>query len=435
MGDTSAELEGRAAILVGVGLPTIPSWETEDSLDELSRLADTAKLSVADRVVQSRRRIDPAHYIGTGKASELKALAKGSGAELIIFDDDLSPAQMRNLEVLTDMRILDRSGLILDIFSLHARTRTAQLQVELAQLKYLLPRLTRQWTHLSRQAGGGAIRGMGAAGVRGPGETQLETDRRLIRSRIGVLTNELERIDGQMKTSRKSREGSFRVALVGYTNAGKSTLMRALSGADVLVQDQLFATLDSTTRTVDLDHNKRILLTDTVGFIRKLPQHLFASFRATLAETEEADLLMHVVDVSHDHHQTQIEAVDQVLAQLGVLDKPIIVVFNKIDQVVDEKQSECVRAYTEPDRVAVSALSGVGLDTLKELILRHCLEQDVTLNLQIPQREGRLLSQLHEQGEVLERSYEDGDVRVRVRLGKVWAQRWQLDRFALESVA
>ncbi len=431
---SSQELQGQSALLVGVRLTTAPSWETEDSLDELDRLADTATLTVVERVVQARRRIDPTHFIGKGKAAELKSLASSTGAGLIVFDDDLSPAQMRNLETLTDMRILDRSGLILDIFAQHASTRTAQLQVELAQLKYLLPRLTRQWTHLSRQAGGGAIRGMGAAGVRGPGETQLETDRRLIRDRISALTRELERIDGQMRTGRKSRADSFRVALVGYTNAGKSTLMRALSGSEVLIQDQLFATLDSTTRAVELDQSKRILLTDTVGFIRKLPQHLFASFRATLAETEEADLLLHVVDFSHDHYEAQIDAVDKVLAQLGVMDKPRVLVFNKIDQLEGEQHQRPTQESAPSDRVAVSALSGAGLDALKEIILHHCSQQDVTLELLIPQREGRLLSQLHEQGEVLERSYDAGDVRVRVRLGKVLADRWQLDRFAPVSV-
>lgn len=435
MGEPTQELEEQSAVLVGVKLSSAPPWESEDSLDELTRLANTASLTVIDRVFQARRRIDPTHFIGSGKALELKSLAKSHGAGLIVFDDDLSPAQMRNLETLTEMRILDRSGLILDIFAQHARTRTAQLQVELAQLKYLLPRLTGQWTHLSRQAGGGATGGMGAAGVRGPGETQLETDRRLARNRISALTRELTRIDSQMKTGRKNRAESFRVALVGYTNAGKSTLMRALSGADVLVQDQLFATLDSTTRSVDLGQSKRILLTDTVGFIRKLPQHLFASFRATLAETEEADLLVHVVDFSHDFYEAQIEAVDKVLGQLGVMDKPRVLVFNKIDQLEGGPSERPVAESAAIDRVSVSALSGAGLDTLKEIILHHCRQQDVTLNLQIPQREGRLLSQLHEQGEILERSYDADDVMLRVRLGRVWADRWQLDRFVPVSVS
>ena len=423
--------EPQTAVLVGVALPGIPSWETEDSLDELTRLADTADLGIVARVIQNRSRIDPTYYLGKGKASELKGLARQHGADLIIFDNDLSPAQMRNLETATDMRILDRSGLILDIFALHARTKTAHVQVELAQLNYLLPRLTRQWTHLSRQAGGGAIRGMGGAGVRGPGETQLETDRRLVHRRIGALTRELARIDAQMKTSRKGRRDEFRVALVGYTNAGKSTLMRTLSGADVLVEDRLFATLDSTTRSVELTHNRTILLSDTVGFIKKLPHHLFASFRATLQETAEADLLLHVVDMSHPYYETQINTVNEVLAELKVENTPTIVVYNKIDHADAGEEERLAKAFVDnPRKVAISAHTGAGLEILKEKILYHGHERDVTLDLQIPQSQGRLLSQLHEQGEVLERSYDAGDVRMRVRLDESWALRLDLDRFA-----
>ena len=298
------------ALLVGVALPSIPRWEAEDSLDELERLAETATLEVSERALQARKSVDRRYYIGKGKAEEIKERSEAVGADLIIFDNDLSPAQMRNLEELTDMRILDRSGLILDIFALHAHTHTAQVQVELAQLNYLLPRLTRMWTHLSRQAGGGAIRGMGAAGVRGPGETQLEIDRRMIRSRISHLDSRLDRIRTQMATSRKGRSDLFKVALVGYTNAGKSTLMRALSGADVLIEDQLFATLDSTSRVVELEGPRKILLTDTVGFINRLPHHLVASFRATLEEAEEADLLLHVVDLSQKNYQSQVATVE-----------------------------------------------------------------------------------------------------------------------------
>ena len=235
------------ALLIGVSLPHIPLWEAENSLEELTRLADAALLITVEHVIQSRDRIDSAFFIGKGKVEEIKTQSKKLNADLLIFDNDLSPAQMRNLEDKTEMRILDRSALILDIFSRHARTRTAQVQVELAQLNYLLPRLTRMWTHLSRQAGGGAIRGMGSAGVRGPGETQLETDRRIIHRQINNLEKKLERINTQMATGRKSRQGIFSVALVGYTNSGKSTLMRALSNSDILVEDQLFATLDSTT--------------------------------------------------------------------------------------------------------------------------------------------------------------------------------------------
>ena len=422
------------AILVGITLPGMSDWEAEDSLDELGRLIDTAGLKEVERVQQARVRIDSAQYIGKGKAEEIKELAEEHQADMIVFDNDLSPAQMRNLENTIKCRILDRSAVILDIFSRHARSHTAMIQVELAQLNYLLPRLTRYWNHLSRQAGGGSISGMGAAGVRGPGETQLEIDRRLIRRQVNILSAKLKKIGKQMATNRKNRADVFKVALVGYTNAGKSTLMRALSGSDVLIEDQLFATLDSTTRAVDLDQSKRILLTDTVGFIRKLPKHLFASFRATLAETEEADLLLHVVDFSHEYYESQIEAVDKVLGQLEVMDKPRVLVFNKIDQLEGAQHSRPLDDGAPKDRVSVSALSGAGLDTLKEIILFHCRQQDVTLDLQIPQREGRLLSHLHEQGEVLEKSYEAGDVMVRVRLGRVLADRWQLERFAPVSV-
>lgn len=419
------------ALLVGVALPDISPWEAEDSLDELGRLADTATLIEADRLLQTRDRIDATYYIGKGKAAELKHFAQEREADLIIFDNDLSPAQMRNLEKVTDMRILDRSGLILDIFARHARTRTAQIQVELAQLNYLLPRLTRQWTHLSRQAGGGAIRGMGAAGVRGPGETQLETDRRMIRKRIHDLKGRLDKIGRQMATSRSSRSDAFKVSLVGYTNAGKSTLMRALSGAPVLVEDQLFATLDSTTRSIDLDRNQKILLTDTVGFIKRLPHHLFASFRATLEEAIEADLLLHVIDLSHPHCESQIDTVEQVLRDLKLEDRPTLLVFNKIDQIDAEAVEEIARSRNmREDAVAVSALTGFGLEKLKEHIGTCSRENAVTLDLQIPQKEGRLLAQLYAEGEVLERQFQGNDVLLRVHLDRSWADRWQLDRFA-----
>jgi GTP-binding protein HflX len=419
--------------LVGLALPGIPTWEAEESLDELARLTDTASIAIVEKVLQNRKRIDTTYYVGKGKAEELKDMAIRCEADMIIFDNDLSPAQMRNLEKLTDKRILDRSAIILDIFSQQAKTRTAQVQVELAQLNYLMPRLTRQWSHLSRQAGGGAIRGMGAAGVRGPGETQLEIDRRLVRGRISQLQRELDRISSQMATSRKGRADSFRVALVGYTNAGKSTLMRALSGSDVLIEDRLFATLGSTTRAVEVDPRHKILLTDTVGFIRRLPHHLFASFRATLEETVGADLLLHVVDLSHPHYDHQMETVQSVLNDLGVESRPTITVLNKIDQVGDgdEIDSHIKAAARQPDRVAISAQTGAGIDVLLEKILSRCQEHEVTLYLKVPQAEGRLLSQLHEHAEILEQSYDADDAHLRVRLGRAWVQRWELERFQL----
>ena len=418
------------AILIGVALPGMPSWEAEDSLDELGRLADTAELAAVDRIIQPRRRIDPAHYIGKGKAAELKQLAIEREADMIVFDNDLSPAQMRNLENIIKRRILDRSAVILDIFSRHARTHTAQIQVELAQLNYLLPRLTRYWTHLSRQAGGGAIRGMGSAGVRGPGETQLEIDRRLIRRQINTLQAKLKKIGKQMETTRKNRSGIFKVALVGYTNAGKSTLMRALSGSDVLVQDQLFATLDSTTRAVDLDSRHKILLTDTVGFIKRLPHHLFASFRATLEEAVEADLLLHVVDLSFPHCESQIDTVNKVLLDLGLEDRPTLTVYNKADQVDPGRAEQTIAAYaTHEHAIAVSAAKRLNLDALREKILSYSVAEELTLDLQVPQAEGRLLAHLHQQGEIIEESYINNEVCLRVRLEKTWAERWQLKRF------
>ena len=419
-----------AALLVGLVLPGTPGWEATDSLDELARLAETATLSVVDRVLQAQPRIGATYYIGKGKAHELKERSDGAGADIIVFDNDLSPAQMRNLERLTGKRVLDRSAIVLDIFARHARTRTAKVQVELAQLQYLLPRLTRQWTHLSRQAGG-AIRGMGAAGVRGPGETQLEIDRRLIRNRIRSLRRELGRIGSQLATSRKGRGDLFRVALVGYTNAGKSTLMRALSGSEVLVEDRLFATLDSTTRAVDLDGQCRILLTDTVGFIKRLPHHLLASFRATLEEAVEADLLLHVVDLSHPHCDLQMETVRGVLEELGIGDRLTLMVYNKIDRLarVDPVEARAKAADRRGAGVEVSAISGAGLDILRDRIRARCRERTVTLDLCVPHAEGRLLSQLHGHGEVTGQSYGPHEVRLRVRLDRQWVGRLSLERF------
>ena len=294
----------------------------------------------------------------------------------------------------------------------------------MAQLNYLLPRLTRMWTHLSRQAGGGAIRGMGAAGVRGPGETQLEIDRRMIRSRISHLDSRLDRIRTQMATSRKGRSDLFKVALVGYTNAGKSTLMRALSGADVLIEDQLFATLDSTSRVVELEGPRKILLTDTVGFINRLPHHLVASFRATLEEAEEADLLLHVVDLSQKNYQSQVATVEGVLKELGIGENPLVVVYNKIDRLDDDPMQP-----NDESSIAVSAVTGTGLSTLQRLLVELSAGDSVTLELEIPFAEGKLLAQLLERGEIIEEEYRASDVRLRVRLDRSWAERWQLERF------
>lgn len=422
------------AILVGVALTGMEPWEAEDSLEELGRLTHTATLIEVGRLVQHRRGPDATFYVGRGKAEELKRLADERDADLLIFDNDLSPAQMRNLEQLTGVRILDRSGLILDIFARRARTRTAQIQVELAQLHYLLPRLTRQWTHLSRQAGGGAIRGMGAVGVRGPGETQLETDRRTIRRRIRELEDRLERIGTQLATSRQGRTGQFRVALVGYTNAGKSTLMRALSGADVLVEDQLFATLDSTTRQVDLGGHQQVLLTDTVGFIKRLPHHLFASFHATLEEAVEADLLLHVIDLSFCRWQSQAETVDGVLRQLGLEDHPTLRAYNKIDRIGPGEEAQVAAAFaSQENAVALSAATGFGLDPLRQRLTAEAQRRAVTLTLQVPQSEGRLLAMLAAEGTIIHREFHDNEVRLQVCLNRTWIRRLDLDRFRVSG--
>ena len=330
-----------------------------EHLDELILLADTAGAQVVDQVLQARQRPDAATWIGKGKAEHLKAVAEELEAELILADDDLSPAQARNLEKLTGRPVVDRSGLILDIFARRARTREARTQVELAQLRYLLPRLTRAWSHLERQRGG--------IGLRGPGETQLETDRRLVRTRIRQLEEELERIDRQRDTRRQGRGDFFQVALVGYTNVGKSTLLRSLTGAEVLVEDRLFATLDATVRRLALPDGGEALLTDTVGFIRKLPHHLVASFRSTLREATEADLLLHVIDLSHPGMEAQVRAVREVLQELGAGETPVLHVLNKVDRVEDPQAMQAALAAHEP-AVLVSAAQGLRLEHLLERI-------------------------------------------------------------------
>tara|TARA_Y100000588_G_scaffold388565_1_gene489043 strand:- start:1364 stop:2608 length:1245 start_codon:yes stop_codon:yes gene_type:complete len=405
---------------VGVALPGTSRSAVDDTLDELALLADTAGAEVIDRAIQERPRFDPAHFVGRGKVDEIKERVEELKIDVVIFDDDLSPAQTRNLETLIDRKIIDRSRLILDIFSSRAQTREAQTQVELAQLTYMLPRLTRQWTHLSRQAGGGGA--SGGIGTRGPGETQLEVDRRATRSRITALERALDKIVKQRDVGRQGRSGLFSAALVGYTNAGKSTLLRALSGADVFIEDRLFATLDSTTRRVHLGYNRDILLTDTVGFIRKLPHHLIASFRSTLEEAVSADLLLHVVDGGYAHCDEQIETVFEVLTELGIQDRPTLMVFNKLDTVDDVAHRERL-ASDFPDAVWISAQTGEGLDQLKYAIYQRLEGTRVTLDLNVPQAEGKLLSDLHRVGEVISTQYQGNNVLLTVKLSEENAQR------------
>jgi GTP-binding protein HflX len=333
----------------------------ERSLDELALLADTAGAIVTDKLVQRRGTIHPATFLGKGKVEELKQLAEMRNAEVVIFDDDLTPAQVKNLEKMLNRKVIDRSELILDIFARRARTRESRLQVELAQLEYTLPRLTGMWKHLERQAGG--------IGTRGPGETQLETDRRMVREKIARLKRELESVERERETQRARRRREFRAALVGYTNAGKSTLFNALTRADVFVENRLFATLDSTTRQMVNAEREMALVTDTVGFIRKLP-----SFHSTLVEAIEADLLLHVTDAADPDFRRHLTAVDAVLDQiLGEPRPPRLMVFNKSDRLSDEAQATLRVEF--PDCLLVSALHDVGLDRVRSEVFRRAAER------------------------------------------------------------
>lgn len=394
------------AILVGVILPRHRRWEVNENLSELRSLVNTAGVEVVDELVQERPQIDPAYFIGTGKAEELARMVKAENASTVIFDDDLSPAQARNLQNETGAKIIDRSALILDIFAQHARTREARTQVELAQLQYLLPRLTRQWSHLSRQVGG--------IGTKGPGETQLETDRRMIRKRIETLRRDLEKIDQQRINRRKNRKNAFRASLIGYTNVGKSTIMNLLSGADVLVENQLFATLDSTVRRVTLDAGHEILLSDTVGFIRKLPHHLIASFKSTLDETIEADVLLHVVDVSHPAFQEQIQVVNEVLQEIGAGEKPVLMIFNKID-LLEEKAGIPALKRQFPHSVFISAARQIRIEFLKKELVGFMEKHFVESEIAIPLRYAGLVHRVHSLATVTAEEYSDSHVHLRFR--------------------
>lgn len=384
------------AVLVGAPNRDVPPRLAEEHLLELARLTDTAGGKVAGFL---RQRVDspsPRFYIGEGKADELGELVRETGADLVIFDEELSPAQGKNLEERVGVRVMDRPELILDIFATRARSREARMQVELAQLEYLLPRLKRMWSHLSRTRGG--------IGLRGPGETQLETDRRLIGTRIAELKRKLKDVALARETQRKSRQGAFRAALVGYTNAGKSSLLKALSGADVLVEDRLFATLDSTTRAVDLDGGLEALVTDTVGFIRKLPHHLVASFRSTLEEAREADVLLHVIDASHPDREEHEEVVKEVLGDLDLLDRPQLLVYNKIDRLTHDEEAALrarVEAFGPHPAVFVSAHQPDTLDELKEALVERLRSLLTEVKMVVPARAGDVVAALHREGEVM----------------------------------
>jgi GTPase len=404
-----AQLAKERCILVGVSTRSLTRETTEESLDELALLADTAGAEVFARVTQDRDRYDASTFVGKGKVEELRTLVTDNAIPLVIFDDDLSPAQVRNLERELECKVLDRSGLILDIFASRAKTNEAKTQVELAQLQYLLPRLTGMWTHLSKQFGG--------VGTKGPGETQIETDRRIIRTRIGHLKEKIERIGQQRVTQRKGRTKHIRAALVGYTNVGKSTLLNLLSGSDVFVENRLFATLDPTTRLVALSSNTEILMTDTVGFIRKLPHHLVASFKSTLEEISEADIILHVSDILSKTFQDQIKVVSETLADLGVADKPTLMVFNKIDALTDRS---LIAATSEQfhHSVFISAMRGINILGLKDEVSKLLREEFVDRTFTISQGDQKLISYLHTVGEVLDKEYSENSVTLSLRIKK-----------------
>jgi GTP-binding protein HflX len=390
----------------------------DEHLQELERLVDTAGGLVVGEVTQQIDKPNPATYLGKGKVEELRMLIDEKNASLIVFDDELSPSQGKNIEDATGQRVMDRAELILDIFATRARSSEAKMQVELAQLQYMLPRLTRMWAHLEKFRGG--------IGVRGPGETQLETDRRLINQRIKLLKNRLEDVQTSRTVQRSGRRDAFRASLVGYTNAGKSSILRAIGNApEVFVEDRLFATLDPLTREIDLGENSKVLLTDTVGFIRKLPHNLVASFRATLEEVNEADLLLHVIDASHPVWEEQRDVVESVLAELGAEEKPVLYVFSKID-ALPPTQLEAMKeriANLVPNSVFVSSVTEGGLDPLRHALLVAMREGTKIAEIRLPAEDGKLLADIYRNGSVLSQRTDDGQIVLRARLDEQLAGR------------
>ncbi len=399
--------EKEKVLLVGVIRDGEGRALEEESIDELALLTATAGGDVGAAVFQERRSIDPSTFIGKGKALEIAAACAEDGIDLIVFDDDLSPAQATNLEKITGVRVIDRSQLILDIFALGARTSAAKAQVELAQMQYTLPRLKRMWEHLSRITGG--------IGTRGPGETQLEVDRRRIRRRIFTLKKTLEKIERD-RTTRTARRKSFvKLSLVGYTNAGKSTLFNSLTRAAVSTGNRLFETLDATTRTLKLPMGETVLLSDTVGFIRKIPHHLVASFHATLECVVEADLILHVADLEHPQYKHQVETVRSVMEEIGAGGKPELLVLNKVDSVEDELDLK-VALREHEGAVPVSALQGWGIDALKEKVLEFAMGRKEEVLVSLPGGDGKLLSYVECYATVMSREVRDGKLDLRVRI-------------------
>lgn len=407
------------AILVGVQIGHLPQvgLDLDSSMNELELLADTAGLEVVGSLTQKLETPNSRTYLGSGKVEELKLLADELGAKVVLFDDELSPRHQRELEeVLGEaIKVIDRTALILDIFAQHASTREGMLQVEMAQLKYRLPRLTRAWTHLARQAGGASGRsgGVGGVGLRGPGEQQLEVDRREIKSNIKKLEDSLEKVrETRLRHREQRRKTNVPVlALVGYTNSGKSTLLNRLTDASIYVADQLFATLDPTTRQLQLPSGQEVLLTDTVGFIQKLPTQLVAAFRATLEEIGEADLLVHLIDISHPNAETQRQSVLETLALIGADNIPTLTVYNKVDQL-DPTLENDIRQIHQQGALYISALTGQGLPELLDAISNEILKDYRRIDVLIPYTEGQLVSMLHEKGKIESLENQEKGIRV-----------------------
>lgn len=409
-GTASLQVMSERAILIGMEWGRNDSlWTVDDSLEELKQLADTAGATVIKKFIQKRPKPDPAFFIGRGKVQELALYAQQENIDLCIFDDELSPAQQRNIESVMGIRILDRTALILDIFAQRARTNEGKLQVELAQLQYTLPRIMGKGLMLSRLGGG--------IGTRGPGETKLEVDRRRIRDRIAFIKDQIEKVKAvrSLHRSKRKKNNVFEVSLVGYTNAGKSTLLNTLTNSDIYAKDQLFATLDPTTRQLTLPNKQEIIITDTVGFIQRLPHQLIAAFRSTLEVVTEADLLVHVIDVSHELYKEQAAAVHEVLKEIGAETKPVITVYNKIDKLPpDSKLAD--RLGLEEDTVCISAAKKLNLETLQQMIESHLKSKAVEVTLCIPYAETAKAAQLHETANVLEQEYTENGAVMKVIL-------------------
>lgn len=426
----SLEAPVEKAILVGAPLKrTNARHLVDEHLRELERLADTAGAIVVGQLTQALDRPNPSTYVGSGKVEELKTMIADTEATVLIFDDELTPAQGKNLEEELGRRVIDRAELILDIFAVRARSAEAKMQVELAQLEYSLPRLTRMWTHLEKFRGG--------IGVRGPGETQLESDRRMVGHRIKVLKERLADVQRSREIQRGSRKSVYRASLVGYTNAGKSSILRAMSGsADIFVEDRLFATLDPLTRDVDLGDKQKVLLTDTVGFIRKLPHHLVASFRATLEEVNEADLLLHVIDASHPTWEEQRIVVDEVLAELGVHDTPVLHVFNKTDRLSAAELEGLRERMTNllPNSIFVSATKAAGVEPLRAVLLENVRSMRPAVDLRLPASQGKLIAEIHRTGEVLSSTNDEetGDVLLTARVDPGLWERLQREKLVVQ---